>query len=468
MAGTWLCLRLPRLALDGVLRRHPADGPLVLLDGPRHGRRLVAVNAEAEQAGLRAGQRLETAQALLAHFEMLAYDPAEEAQWLRFLADIAYRYSSEVHLLPQALVLEVSRSARLFGDAAAIAGHLHGALQALGFCHHLAIAPSPLAAHVLAGVEDGLVVTDPAQLRRRLDAVALDQIALPGRGLERLPGMGIRRFGQLRRLPVDALRRRFGQALVQTLQHLLGERPLDLPPYRPPEGVDWRIELAMEVENVSALVFPLRRMCRDLAALLQDRDGGVQRFVLYLEHARGASEVPVGLLAPTRDAELLFEAARGRLEQVQLAAPVLAMRLLAAQLPPYVPQGRDLFDQRTALAVPFEQLIERLRARLGDGSVQQWCTTRDPRPEHSQRPGSGDDGWLEPRPRPTWLLAEPRPWQGPPPRILAGPERLETGWWDGAQVRRDYYLAETAQGQRAWIFCLPGERGGWRLHGWFA
>ena len=60
------------------------------------------------------------------------------------------------------------------------------------------------------------------------------------------------------------------------------------------------------------------------------------------------------------------------------------------------------------------------------------------------------------------------PLRGPEPRILAGPERLETGWWDGGEVCRDYYVVETVQGQRAWAFCAPGEQDGWMLQGWFA
>ena len=47
-------------------------------------------------------------------------------------------------------------------------------------------------------------------------------------------------------------------------------------------------------------------------------------------------------------------------------------------------------------------------------------------------------------------------------------KRQESGWWDGDDARRDYYVIRTAQGQRAWVFCAPGERGPYLLHGWFA
>jgi protein ImuB len=56
----------------------------------------------------------------------------------------------------------------------------------------------------------------------------------------------------------------------------------------------------------------------------------------------------------------------------------------------------------------------------------------------------------------------------PATRILAGPERVESGWWDGKDVCRDYYVLETARGQRAWVFTPVGKNGPWMLHGWFA
>ncbi|MGH8112633.1 MAG: DNA polymerase Y family protein, partial [Rhodanobacteraceae bacterium] len=94
----------------------------------------------------------------------------------------------------------------------------------------------------------------------------------------------------------------------------------------------------------------------------------------------------------------------------------------------------------------------------------------DPRPERAWA-HSGDstpDESIALPTRPTWLLPRPIPLRGPTPKVLAGPERLETGWWDGGDVRRDYYVLELATGQRAWAFSPPGERGPFMLHGWFA
>src|SRR5690348_9586529 len=87
----WACILLPQLALDGVLRRRPDAGPLVLVAGTGHARSIVAANAAAREAGLRVGQRLSAAQALLAQFEALPYQPERVDHWHRFLAAVAYQ-----------------------------------------------------------------------------------------------------------------------------------------------------------------------------------------------------------------------------------------------------------------------------------------------------------------------------------------------------------------------------------------
>jgi protein ImuB len=49
--------------------------------------------------------------------------------------------------------------------------------------------------------------------------------------------------------------------------------------------------------------------------------------------------------------------------------------------------------------------------------------------------------------------------------LLAGPERIESGWWDGDDAKRDYFVARLPNAALAWIF---REEGQWYLHGLFA
>ncbi len=77
--------------------------------------------------------------------------------------------------------------------------------------------------------------------------------------------------------------------------------------------------------------------------------------------------------------------------------------------------------------------------------------------------------------RPLWLLHTPRPlgeiaaipqYEGPL-ALLAGPERIESGWWDGNDIGRDYFVARNPGESLLWIYRERRDNGGWYLHGFF-
>lgn len=85
---------------------------------------------------------------------------------------------------------------------------------------------------------------------------------------------------------------------------------------------------------------------------------------------------------------------------------------------------------------------------------------------------------------PTWLLAEPlklavvqqHPHYQGPLTLLAGPQRLEAGWWGGGDLAlRDYFVARGSLAVLLWIYrerlAVTGAApsvGHWYLHGFFA
>jgi protein ImuB len=464
---------LPQLALDGVMRhRTDPDEPLVLLSGSPQRRVLQTVNPAARSLGLRPGQSLISAQVLAKDFATQEYDPAETEASQQFLAAWAYGFSSQVSLkYPRALLMEIESSLGLFGPWPVFEARLREELTALGFSHRIVVAPNPVAARILANAHDGLAIMEPLHLRQALEQMPLDRIGLSSDVATALSRMGFRCLRQVLELPRHTLARRFPAQFLLHLDNLLGERPVALECYTPPDFFDVRIELNFDVESHQALLFPLKRLITDLAAFLAGRDSGVQRFCLSLEHHEGSTtQVPVGLLSAEREAGMLFELARGRLEQIQVPSPVHAVRLEARDLPTFVPVRRELFDDRPQQALPWEQLRERLRARLGDESVSSLRMHADHRPECAwQSDAHSKINASVPRvPRPGWLLETPQALRDGETRILAGPERIESGWWDGGDVRRDYYLIETMTGQRGWAYRSVGEQGDLLLHGWFA
>ena len=143
------------------------------------------------------------------------------------------------------------------------------------------------------------------------------------------------------------------------------------------------------------------------------------------------------------------------------------LTLRADDLPPLCPLHRDLFDTSRAEKLDWSTLAERLRARLGDESLRGLRRVADHRPARAWRFIEGDAAershqrssesiFADAGPRPFWLLKRSMILRDVPAQILAGPERIESGWWDDHDKRRDYYVIKTHQGQRAWAFVPVG------------
>jgi protein ImuB len=454
----WACIVFPHFAVDGVLRQRPPSArPLALLTGPAHKRTVHAVNDQAVARGLKPGQSVQAAQALASDAEWVEFDAAAVARDRELLAAWAYAFSSHVSLVfDDAVVLEVGQSLGLFGPWPAFERRLRQELTDLGFRHRLVAAPNAWAARTLANVHDGVAIDAP-QL-----ATALGRVPVEAAGFD----AGV---AQVAALPRDAVARRFPPDVLAWVDALRG-RVVPLPLYQPPVVFDRRMEFDHEIELSSGLVFPLRRLVGDLAAFVRARDGGVQRFRLVFEHDRHApSQLDVGLLAPERDAVRLLDVARHRLERIEVNGPVRAVRLVADDLPPFVPPSGDLFEPHAPGALTFDQLRERLRARLGDAQVHGLATDFDHRPERAWRTERERNEPLAvlAEARPGWLLEQPVPLRARV-HVLVGPERVESGWWDGDDVRRDYYIVEADDGQVMWVYAAPGERGPFMVHGFFA
>jgi protein ImuB len=169
---------------------------------------------------------------------------------------------------------------------------------------------------------------------------------------------------------------------------------------------------------------------------------------------------------------------RERLARERLPDRIEAIRLASEEIAPLAVKDGDFFPAAGRDGEAGAQLIERLRARLGDDAVHALALRADHRPERAWEatpsiPGatpSSKHGIELPTSRPLWLLPAPRPLGTDPAaaqlRLLSGPERIETGWWDGEDVGRDYFVGCNSRGEELWIY--RDRRGKWFVHGVFA
>ncbi|MDQ7990821.1 MAG: DNA polymerase Y family protein [Candidatus Dactylopiibacterium sp.] len=476
----WLCLRFTQLALDV---SGPEEASAVAVERQR----VVCANAAAMAAGVEAGMGLAAALALSPGVRVVERQPAREAELLQALACWAEGFTPTVSLAPPAeLLLEIGGCLRLFGGLAALREAVAGGLAAQGMLACEGLAPTPLAAQWLARVADGAPCLDMEGLAARLAPLplaVLDELDGPAR--RTLATLGVRRVGDLLALPAAGLQRRFGAALPFALARARGERPDPRAAFVFPERFAQRLELPAKVSDAAMLQFAARRLLAALAGWLAARASGVTACTLLLEHEDqiAPSRVPLGFAEATADLRRFVRVLQERLAQTRLVAPVWRIQVLAGQAQPLAGREMGLFGQEAAQALA--PVIERLRARLGAQAVHALAVVADHRPECATRavPQATPAPTVLPpaATRPLWLLPAPRrlgeragvPQLGSDLLRVAGPERIESGWWaegdpggpSAGDVRRDYFVACSARSEWLWIF---RDAEGWWLHGYFA
>jgi len=440
-----------------------------------------------------------------------ALPPREALGWW------ALQFSPRVTWLDEALLIEVSACERLWGGPRALAAELQSRnpapearmLRAQGDTSLSALARLRL---TMAGQRP------PADIPAGLPLHTLT-VARPH--LDMLERLGCRRWGDVERLPRAGLARRFGMPLRTALDHAWGRLPevhlwLELP-----EQFDQKAELPALAERAPELLWSAGRLLRSMQIWLRARQRGVLAFELQwtldLKRIDGIDLPPFEQITlrtsePVQETTHLQRLLGERLAQQKMAAPASWLRLRSLETTPWGGSDTSFLPEDNRRGDALHQLVERLSARLGDTSVLTAVPQADHRPDAMQR-------WLPARDHlsalktgavpakaakaartsapttatsaipampvmpsiakiqvrstgqpdalyPGWLLPDPlrleirqgRPWWRGLLQPLAGPHRVETGWWNTPQgappqrVLRDYYIAESPAAGLVWIF----------------
>ena len=529
----WFALYLSALPLEALLAALPA-APQSRGSSSQPARcvveqrRVLLADRSAAAAGIQPGMSAASAASLLPGLQMLLRDVSREAAFVERLALALARYAPAVVIEPDAVLLEVAASLRLFGGARALARALRTTVRACGVqAAQLAAAPTAGAASLLARVVapsssprrgpavrgSAAAVTDAAKnaakdaaidpvlawhrhIRQRLDALplaaALAAWQLPARTAELLHGIGCRTLADARALPRAGLQRRGGGVLLERLAQAYGEAPDPRPWFTPPPGFELGLELLHRADDAAMLVFAAERLVQPLAGWLAQQWLAASRIALHLRHETSRhqavpdSVVRIGLGEPSREAKQIGLLLRERLQRTVLPAPVYALTLRLEETVSHAGREAALWrDPQRSGDDDARGLIDRLGARLGPERVQRLRLQADHRPERAMtaapaNAAARDTALIElpsPTPaRPTWLLPEPlrlqeqagRPLHGGRLALRSRAERIEAGWFDGELVCRDYYVAEGRDHRLRWVFReRRGEVAQWYLHGLF-
>ena len=411
---------------------------------------------------------------------------------LRRLCMHAQRFTSFVSIEPpNALLLEIKGSLKLLGPLEILHANIDACWRRLALPVRSATAPSTLAALWLAragnpGAGQPVQVEDLCTLAGRMAELPIACTAWNIERLQTLRAMGVTRMGELLRLPRAGLARRLGKDAVQDLDIALARQAAPRRAFVPRERFRERCDFESEIETVAYLEKALEPLIERCARFLRERQAGVQTMRLKLRHRMGpATCVHVGLASITSERRRLTDVLAQKLGRLELPKPVRDMELMSGSLQPLSAGSLDVFAGVTGAGGrdTAPQLVERLRARLGEEAVYGVASFPEHRPEAAwrrvhelplasalQRTDRGAADRV--MPRPVWLLDAPLPLTNG--LVLErGPERIESGWWDGRGVARDYYVARRvcgtrrSQGPKLWVFQERRSKR-WYVHGVFA
>jgi protein ImuB len=413
-----------------------------------------------------------------------------QAVQLEQLATAAQRFTPRVSLLaPDGLLLEVKGSLHLFAGPAGLRAALSATCRERQLTPLIAFAPTALAALVAARAGRELCISDAAQLTGQLASLPLRALRWPEDTLARLARMGVRTLGAVLRLPRAGFARRFGVAQLAMLDALTGRTAQVLPAFRARERFRRRCDFLDEISGHDLLHAALAPLFAALDEFLRARQRAVVELECRLVHRHApATRCRLPLAAPVADGQHLHALYREYLSQLQLPEPVRACELRAGALVARQASSASLWqpgehggDEQAVTG----DLIERLRARLGPEAVHGLSVRAEHRPEQAWAAVPPPPALARPRQsaaplrsgcrRPLWILPRPQPLtersglpcHGGPLHLVSELERIESGWWDGGEVARDYYTAVDEHGVRLWVFRERAQPHGWFLHGIF-
>jgi protein ImuB len=525
--AVWLAIYLPDVSLavcdwgDTGLSAGPhsnldlnPDKPRLVVESQR-GQSIVYAACElAFEAGITAGMKLLSAQALCADLQICERQPNKELQYLISLAESLQVFTPMVRAeRPDAILLEVRDSVKLFGGLAALHGSIQHSLR--GFLTSnakgqteenenprfiLAGTPTPEASLILARAGQSILITEIAAIKTALGSLPVSYLPLAGvvkntkRSFRQLQDMGVDSLQDLWRLPFSGLRERFGDDFVGLLERIQGKAIDVRPAHTNKPCFSQSLDLETETDSREWLNHGCEYLLEQLCAWLETINAVMSQMeFVFLYNDRVVERMNISNRQGSAHKPQWLSLLNLYLERQVLAEPVNELQLHSQHVYPAHLQNLDLFRQASlAGRDDWSTTLAELSVRLGESHLFFLNTQADHRPEKQLTLFSSEDvpshraeypkaatGKPQSAPgnligsRPCWLLNKAQRlgkllsgWPTGYQRI-SGPERIESGWWDGADMRRDYYVVQDTQSRHVWIY-RDLENQHWFLHGLFA
>ncbi|ABC29029.1 Nucleotidyltransferase/DNA polymerase involved in DNA repair [Hahella chejuensis KCTC 2396] len=429
-------------------------------------------NTSASRSGVDSGMLLNTAFCLCPALRVLRIKSYKQTQAIHRTAQVASRFSSWISLdEPDGLYLEVASMKRLYTNPSQLRQAIQQAFSTFKITVLSATAPHPKAAHLLArsGIERDV---NAESFWRTLKRLKLDRLNLESRIEYKLRKVGLKSIYDIAKLPSCDLAYRIDVDLALYLDHALGRKPWRPSPFSPPRHFKKRLDLEQEFESLQPLLFYLAKVVKEFCLFLQERCLTCQSLEVRLIHRHQTpTQENIRLAQGDNRPESWLYILNKSLERIELTAPVIMIELFASHFEAAPQQSEYLFAHfNENIAAEKTRLLNRLTARLGSDRVHFLNLTTDHRPElrtqQTPLPALVKYPLSQASPQPLWLLPSASPVDIEFYRLLYGPLRIDSGWWDKDAIKRDYYVAATPTNNLHWIFHTPEKQ--WFRHGFFS
>jgi protein ImuB len=432
------------------------------------------------------------------HFPQLTGLDNSDQYAIREFASLCMQVSDHISIVcDDALVVEIRSSLKYFGGIHRIRQTLQTSLQTrlqewnLPVAFYEAASPSAQASIMLARAGINRLIPDRQNLRSALGSIAISHLALDAKTIHRLEQCGLLYLRDLWRLPTAGLRIRFGRALSEHLEQLLAQRPSTFKRWQPAIAFCETLTPDTPAENQQDILLLASELLARMQSFLQKNHKSTDHILFELHDETGSVEsFSLGTRRPVREKALWILLLENRIADLKLTRSVRTLTLSILDLHDYQPAGANPNDRGKMInRATGGNLLETLCARLGEHSI--FCLDHqadyDPVASgkyleyskikkidfkktllHTRGFGLREQQpcWLLPSPQPL-ILQHELPFYLSPLTFLRGPERIETQWWSGKDIRRDYYIASNQQGMMLWVYRDIGKRS-WFLQGLFA
>lgn len=483
----WCSLDKPQLKEVPFVLRSPSHGRMVI----------VAANENARAKGIRIGDVLADARALVPGLEVLDDMPEVWDKLLRRLAEWCIRFTPVVAVdPPDGLLLDATGCAHLWGGEEKYIAAINRGLSNKGYDVRVGMAETPLVAWGVARY--GVNPLVPAgENTNALLALPVEALRLEFEITDRLRRLGLHKVRQFVSMPRTSLRRRFGAEFLRQLDLALGRESVPLEPVMPVEPYREQLPCLEPVLTVAGIEIALRELLDRLCTRLEKEQKGLRTAVFKGYRVDGKwMQVEISTSKATRNREHVFKLFALRFSSLEPGMGIELFILEAPKVEPYSAQQERMWDASGGLEdVRLAELIDRLANHVGATRIKRYLPDEHYWPERSIKLAQS----LQEKPTTTWPSQKPRPLQllDPPERIEVtapipdyppmlfryngklhhvaradGPERIEREWWIEKGRHRDYYCVEDDEGYRYWLFRLghydDEKASEWFMHGFFA